>query len=121
MLALITALVGSGILSVIKKVGDALLHSKYISAQAIFDKFIIDCVHCIPRAYTKMAANPQAQRLGSQTASTSSMSTMFSKMMSTGSKFVMEGVKSFVVGKKVSFINIRNCCIYIMCGTIIFL
>lgn len=47
MLALITALVGSGILSVIKKAGDALLHSKYISAQTIFDKLIIDCVHVI--------------------------------------------------------------------------
>jgi len=52
------------------------------------------------RAYTKMAANPQAQRLGSQT---SSMSTMFSKMMSTGSKFVMEGVKRLVVGSKVKY------------------
>ncbi len=68
-----------------------------------------------PRAYTKMAANPQAQRLGSQTASTSSMSTMFSKMMSTGSKFVMEGVKSFVVGKKVRnnpIIHAYVCCTY---------
>ncbi len=69
-----------------------------------------------------MAANPQAQRLGSQTASTSSMSTMFSKMMSTGSKFVMEGVKSFVVGKKVRnnliiHVHAYVCCTY-MCGSL---
>ena len=47
-----------------------------------------------------MASNPRAQSLGSNSASTSSMSTMFSHLMSTGSKY-MEGVKNLVVGTKV--------------------
>ena len=54
------------------------------------------------RAYTKMAANPRAQQLGSYSASTSSMSNMFSQLVITGHKYVMEGMKNFVVGPKVS-------------------
>ena len=48
-----------------------------------------------------MAANPQAQQLGSYSASTSSMSNMFSQLVITGHKYVMEGMKNFVVGPKV--------------------
>ena len=50
-----------------------------------------------------MAANPRAQQLGSYSASTSSMSNMFSQLVITGHKYVMEGMKNFVVGPKVSF------------------
>lgn len=52
------------------------------------------------RAYTRMAGNPRAQQLGSHSASTSSMSTMFSQLVITGHKYVMEGMKNFVVGPK---------------------
>ena len=48
-----------------------------------------------------MAANPRAQQLGSYSASTSSMSNMFSQLVITGHKYVMEGMKNFVVGPKV--------------------
>ena len=60
------------------------------------------------RAYTwtKMAANPRAQQLGSYSASmaTSSMSNMFSQLVITGHKYVMEGMKNYAVhvGPKVS-------------------
>ena len=56
----------------------------------------------VHRAYTRMAGNPRAQQLGSYSASTSSMSTMFSQLVITGHKYVMEGMKNFVVGPKVS-------------------
>ena len=54
------------------------------------------------RAYTKMAANPRAQQLGSYSASTSAMSNMFSQLVIAGHKYVTEGMKNFVVGPKVS-------------------
>ena len=48
------------------------------------------------RAYSKMAA-PPSQYGGGGTKTVG----MFSKLMSTGSNFVMEGVKNFVVKKHV--------------------
>ncbi len=64
-----------------------------------------------------MASNPRAQSLGggggalgSNSASTSSMSTMFSHLMSTGSKY-MEGVKNLVVGTKVSGLMMVCVCV----------
>ena len=49
-----------------------------------------------------MAANPQAQQLGSYSASTSSMSNMFSQLVITGHEYVMEGMENCCTAKGIS-------------------
>lgn len=58
----------------------------------------------VDRAYTKMASAPN-QYMGGGTKTVS----MFSKLVSQGSSFVMEGVKNLVVK--------RHVCIFISCYT----
>ena len=58
---------------------------------------------CVYRAYAKMAATPN-QYVGGGTKTVS----MFSKLVSQGSSFVMEGVKNLVVKRHVSIIYSIN-------------